>query len=85
MAASNGSAGVHCTLLLARVSESMCGSASQVLHGCPWLLPKALYVLAVPQVAQPHAAMFTLQTRVQQPQVESEMDKVCRQLLLLST
>jgi hypothetical protein len=55
----------------------MCGSTPQVLRGCPWLLPKALHVLAVPQVAQPHAAMFTLQTRVQQPHVESEMDKVC--------
>jgi hypothetical protein len=52
------------------------GSSYQVLHGCPWLLPKALHVLAVPQVAHPHAALFTLQTRVQQPHVESEMDKV---------
>jgi hypothetical protein len=48
-----------------------------VLHGCPWLLPKALHVLAVPQLAQPDAAMFTLQTRVQQQQVESEISKVC--------
>lgn len=52
----------------------------QVLDGCPWLLPKPLQVLAVLQLAAPHAAMFTLQTRVQQQQLESELSKVPMQM-----
>ena len=63
-------------MLLAGLVDIFSGLLTQVLHGCPWLMPKALHVLAVPQLAQPHAAMFTLQTRVRQQQVESEISKV---------
>lgn len=48
----------------------------QVLDSCPWPLPRQLYVLAVQQIASPAAAMFTLQTRVQQQATENELAKV---------
>lgn len=51
-------------------------SAVQVLDGCPWLMPKPLHVLAVPQLTAPQAAMFTLQTRTSQQQLENELSKV---------
>lgn len=51
-------------------------SSDQILDGCPWVVPKPLHVLAVARPSAPHAAMFTLQTRISHAQVESELSKV---------
>ncbi len=57
-------------------TESDQNALPQILDGCPWVAPKPLHVLAVPQPTAPHTAMFTLQTRVPQAHVESELSKV---------
>lgn len=51
----------------------------QILDGCPWVAPKPLHVLAVPQPAAPQAAMFTLQTRASNTDVQSELNKVIKE------
>lgn len=50
----------------------------EVLEGCPWVLPRAVYVLAVAQAGRDDPLTFTLRTRVGRKDVESELSKVLK-------
>ena len=50
----------------------------EIHHGCPWPVPKPLYTILIPQSHGDHGVLYTLRTRVPQPQVESEINSVLR-------
>jgi hypothetical protein len=59
--------------------------ALQVLEGCPWLVPKPLFLLAAPQPAAAAASRggepapgltYSLRTRVAQADAEDELSRV---------
>jgi hypothetical protein len=55
-----------------------CPPVLQVLHGCPWLLPRPVYVLCVGTAPRTEdvGATYTLQVRVQQQGAASDIAQV---------
>lgn len=50
----------------------------EVLHGCPWVLPRPVYVLAAARNRVADAgATYTLRTRVERKEAEGELTRVC--------
>lgn len=53
-------------------------SSYQIMHGCPWVAPKPLYVLAARQRASDAGMTYTLRTRISRKEAEDELSRVLK-------
>ena len=59
-------------LLSSKLEWDYAKSSFEVLHACPWVEPRPLFVLAAPETS----ATFTLRTRVRRDQEEDDLNRL---------
>lgn len=57
--------------------ERVC-SSYKVLYGCPWVLPRPLYVLAAAQKGSSAGSTYTLRTRISRQEEEDQLTKLLK-------